>query len=135
MKALSLTQPWATLVIIGAKKIETRSWYTGHRGTIYLHAAKGFPRWAQSYTRHRAFQEALKDEPLPIGAILGTVEVLDCVRITPENTPPTPEVHFGDYTPGRYAWKLGKVVRFEKPIPWKGALGLFEVAGNEGVQG
>lgn len=41
MKVLTLTQPWATLVAIGAKKIETRSWSTSYRGPLAIHAAKG----------------------------------------------------------------------------------------------
>lgn len=41
MKALTLTQPWATLVAIGAKRYETRSWSTTYRGEIAIHAAKG----------------------------------------------------------------------------------------------
>ncbi|MFL5577327.1 MAG: ASCH domain-containing protein [Gemmatimonadaceae bacterium] len=47
MKALTLTQPWATLVAIGAKTIETRSWPTHYRGEVAIHAAKGFPDWAR----------------------------------------------------------------------------------------
>ena len=43
MKALTLTQPWASLVAIGAKRIETRSWSTPYRGLLAIHAAKGFP--------------------------------------------------------------------------------------------
>ena len=42
MKALTLTQPWATLIAVGAKRIETRSWGTSYRGRIAIHAAKGF---------------------------------------------------------------------------------------------
>jgi hypothetical protein len=38
MKALSLWQPWATLVSIGAKRIETRSWPTKYRGPLAIHA-------------------------------------------------------------------------------------------------
>lgn len=41
MKVLTLTQPWATLVAIGAKQIETRSWATSYRGPLAIHAAKG----------------------------------------------------------------------------------------------
>jgi hypothetical protein len=41
MKGLTLTQPWATLIAIGAKRIETRSWSTSYRGPIAIHAAKG----------------------------------------------------------------------------------------------
>lgn len=40
MKALSLTQPWASLVAVGAKRIETRSWRTSYRGPLAIHAAK-----------------------------------------------------------------------------------------------
>lgn len=42
MKALTLTQPWSTLVAIGAKKIETRSWNTSYRGPLVIHAAAGY---------------------------------------------------------------------------------------------
>ena len=41
MKVLTLTQPWATLVAIGAKRIETRSWATKYRGPLLIHAAAG----------------------------------------------------------------------------------------------
>lgn len=41
MKAITLTEPWATLVAIGAKQIETRSWPTSYRGPVAIHAAKG----------------------------------------------------------------------------------------------
>ena len=40
-KALTIAQPWATLVAIGAKQIETRSWQTNYRGDIAIHAGKG----------------------------------------------------------------------------------------------
>ena len=43
MKALSLTQPWATLVVIGAKRIETRFWHTSYVGPLLIHAAKAIP--------------------------------------------------------------------------------------------
>ena len=51
MKALTLTQPWATLVAIGAKRIETRSWRTSYRGPLAIHAAKGFPKWAREFAQ------------------------------------------------------------------------------------
>ena len=40
-KTLTIAQPWATLVAIGAKQIETRSWQTNYRGDIAIHAGKG----------------------------------------------------------------------------------------------
>lgn len=154
MKALSLTQPWATLVAIGAKKIETRSWSTAYRGTLAIHAAKSFPRSARDML---ALQEPFRSAflaggyrigPLrnpnwiPLGCIVATCSLLGCYRIpdderlfdlgpnrTPEfaRLPPRePELSFGDYSPGRFAWILADVQRLDEPIPARGALGLWE---------
>ena len=60
MRGLTLTQPWASLVAIGAKRIETRSWSTNYRGPIAIHAAKGFPKECQRL----ACDAALYREPL-----------------------------------------------------------------------
>src|SRR5574343_1234835 len=60
MKAITLHQPWATLVAIGAKRIETRSWSTNYRGPIAIHAAKGFPKDAQALCYTEPFRTALK---------------------------------------------------------------------------
>lgn len=49
MKALTLTQPWATLVATGAKLIETRSWYTAYRGPLAIHAARTIPPNVRKY--------------------------------------------------------------------------------------
>jgi hypothetical protein len=40
MHALSLKQPWATLVVLGSKTIEVRKWPTARRGPILIHAAR-----------------------------------------------------------------------------------------------
>ena len=40
MRAISLWQPWASVVALGSKRIETRHWSTGHRGPLAIHAAK-----------------------------------------------------------------------------------------------
>lgn len=41
MKVISIMQPWATLIVLGHKKIETRSWNTKYRGEILIHASAG----------------------------------------------------------------------------------------------
>lgn len=58
MKALTLTQPWATLVITGRKRFETRGWRTGYRGQIAIHAAKGMPGWAKEAASEFGFDPA-----------------------------------------------------------------------------
>src|SRR2546430_364372 len=85
MKGLSLTQPWATLVAIGAKCVETRSWSTTYRGLVAIHASKGFPTDCRSLCRRTPFVEALieagldRDEQLPRGAIVAVVPIEDCL--------------------------------------------------------
>jgi activating signal cointegrator 1 len=89
MKALSLSQPWATFLAIGAKRIETRSWSTKFRGRFAIHAAKGFPGWAKDMCEFDPhFIRVLKAigintrkelEQLPRGQIIGTGELVHCL--------------------------------------------------------
>ena len=50
IKFITLTQPWATLVALGVKRIETRSWRTPYRGLLGIHAAKSYPDWAREFS-------------------------------------------------------------------------------------
>lgn len=142
MKALSLTQPWAQLVAIGAKMIETRSWSTGYRWLVAIHASKGFPRTAKELAVGEPFIRQLREnraghffawdvvESLPRGAIVAVVNLWDCRNIGPDRrSVPTDEreLAFGDFSPGRWMWFLGHIRRLSEPIPCKGALGLWTV--------
>src|SRR5262245_18042005 len=66
---LSLWQPWASLIAIGAKKIETRSWPTNYRGLVAIHAAKRFQEPERMLVGEHRFMDALKPHykraPLP----------------------------------------------------------------------
>jgi hypothetical protein len=136
MKALTLTQPWASLVALGQKSIETRSWFTSYRGELLIHAAKGFPKWAQDFCYEDPFRGFLPPtaQELPLGVILCKVELLACVRTNQLHKlgeaglakPDVIELAFGDYSEGRYAWALRLIETFNKPIPAKGSLGLWE---------
>lgn len=152
MRCISLSQPWATLVALGQKKIESRSWQTSYRGQLAIHAAKGLApvggkTGLYEIRRESPFREALEAagylpfDDLPMGCIVATCELIDCVSITHEPKtylldrgsnwmqwliPPLgKEYAFGDYTPGRYAWLLADVHKLPEPIPAKGALGLW----------
>jgi hypothetical protein len=133
MKAITLIQPWATLVAIGAKHIETRSWSTPYHGPLAIHAAKGFPEWARERFFDLQICKALEVGgirslyQLPLGAIIATCTLVDCVRITRDNAPPMPEFCFGDFTPWRWAWHLSDVKVLTMPMPARGKLGLWEV--------
>ena len=127
MKALSLTQPWASLVASGAKKVETRSWSTSYRGRLAIHAAKGFPLSARNFASEEFTLGRLPGR-IPRGAILAVVTLAD-VRRTEEIAPTLSALErlYGDYSVGRYAWVLEDVQMLPQPIPYKGALGLFDV--------
>jgi activating signal cointegrator 1 len=87
VKALTLTQPWATLVALGAKRIETRSWPTAYRGPLAIHAAKGFPPSARDLCRKAPFDRPLWDHgirlwpDLPLGVVIATCGLVDVLPI------------------------------------------------------
>ena len=132
MKVLSLLQPWASLVVKGAKKIETRTWTTTHRGDLAIHASLG--KKAADLAKEKPFNKYIKDfGALPFGAIIGKVVLVDVVRIDPfKNLDQlmkridADEKAFDDFTEGRYAWILEEPVVFENVIPVKGSLGIWE---------
>lgn len=134
MKAISLWQPWASLVALGYKQYETRSWSTGHRGRLLIHAAKKrskeIDRLVLEEPHFRRFMELERlaglDE-LPFGAIVCTCDLVYCVESGLAAVSAT-ERAFGDYTPGRFAWKLAGVMKLESPIAFTGRQGLFDVA-------
>jgi hypothetical protein len=157
MKAISLWQSWASLIVTGAKKIETRSWRTNVRGTVAIHATKKVTIEAIKLLATEVFQQGLKSllpknmksiimEFLPRGAIIGTVEIIGCLLIVTndelneiaylDNGKQWVEVggneyHYGDYTPDRYAWMLTNPVIFDKPIPAKGSQGFWNWDGDK----
>lgn len=82
-KALSVKQPWASLIAHGIKPIENRTWKTNFRGRIYIHACT--PRkFEVQLTDEQTIQatpviKQLFDNTLPFGAIIGEVDIVDCV--------------------------------------------------------
>ncbi len=128
MKALSLTEPWATAIALGWKNWETRSWPTGFRGQLAIHAAKGCPSWAKEI----AEEHGLDTKSLPLGCIVAVCELTECRQTeTLAPTLPAQELQWGDYAAGRYAFKLDNVRVLTRPVFHRGALGLWNVAWDE----
>ena len=135
IKGLTLWQPWASLVSVMEKQIETRSWATDYRGYLAIHAAKRTPKYAAEYAHFEPFYSALKrhalyPDRLPSGAIVAVCRLEDCMQITSTEmllSLKDTEIHFGDHTVGRYAWMLGNFDRLEKPIPIKGGQRLWNL--------
>ncbi len=123
MKALSLTQPWATLVALREKRIETRSWSTSYAGPLAIHAAKAFPGWAKELCEEEPFRSSLavQSEQLPIGSVVCLVKLIGCRRTEDVRKQLTEkELAYGDYEDGRFAWFLEFDRIFEEPILAKG---------------
>lgn len=133
MKAITLTQPWATLVALGAKTIETRSWYTAYRGPLAIHAAKSIPTWVDEWAKDvlpiLSRLNVLPIWDLPRGCVLATCTLVDVVPTTKVQPDITEEL-FGDYTAGRFAWLLADVRQLLVPVPARGSLGLWAWEGN-----
>lgn len=125
--AISLWQPWASLIVIGAKRYETRGWDTSYRGPLVIHAARRFTIDERQICLSHPFRDVLAGagishtRQLPFGAFLC---IVDLVEIVPTreviNFLSKQEIAFGNYLPNRFAWKLENVRRFPEPIPGRG---------------
>jgi hypothetical protein len=137
MKALSLWQPWATLVAIGAKRIETRHWPAPHwliGQRIAIHATKTTRHlWLCEQEPFAAYVRSA--ERLPLGAVIATVVLDRCTEITTASAAELEQrsLHehaFGDYAAGRHAWLLHDVQPVAPPLPVTGRQGIFDVPGE-----
>jgi hypothetical protein len=125
MKALSVRAPWWLAILDGGKDIENRDWSTNFRGTIYLHAGKF---WKQEEIEQDVddieFILGDTDNHFPdennlregCGCIVGTVDIVGCVNQSKNR-----------WFFGKYGFQLANPVAFPRPIPFKGALGFFNV--------
>lgn len=123
MKALSIRQPWAWLILNAGKDIENRDWPTPFRGRFLIHAGKGMTR--EEYENGAETYWAIAHKLMPHfrtlerGGIVGTAVLTACVRKSPSPW------FFGDY---------GFELRDAAPVPfrpYKGMLGFFEVPDDD----
>ena len=140
MRGLSLTQPWAQLVAIGAKRIETRSWSTKYRGAIAIHAARRAGHAEISAAQHPAFVDKLRaagyvlegpvicrEWNVPRGVVVAVAQLVDVVRVEDLEAKPIDvyEGAFGNYESGRWAFMLDAVRPLKRPLPVRGMQGLW----------
>jgi len=129
MKALSVWQPWASLIAMGLKRYETRSWWTSYRGPLVICAAK------RNYDVNEAATLFYKADPdrhvseilwLPKGMALCVVELVSCSR-TDGLPVAVPERLLGDFSRFRFAWELKNLKPFVEPFSVRGRQRLFDV--------
>jgi hypothetical protein len=128
MRAITLWEPWASLLAIGAKRTETRSWATRYRGPVAIHAGID-PRGLRACAGDGAIEDALAGaglalERLPLGCIVAVGGLVDCRR-TEDLVAAGLDDPFGDYGPGRYGWQLDRVRPLRDPIRAIGMQGLW----------
>jgi hypothetical protein len=136
LPVITLWQPWASLIFTGDKKHETRSFrfpakYAGRR--VAIHAAKrpiGPLTVGMSMLCCQNWGHFFKRD-LPLGAIIGTVTLVEALP-TDDAKPDVLDRICGDWSPGRFAWRLDDVRALPKPIPAKGKQGWWKIAAQVG---
>lgn len=128
MKAITIKQPWASLIATGLKDIENRSWKTNHRGRVLIHAAASPVKEGLAALNNKQLFDLMQRENwetefenLPNGAIVGSVEIVDCVQNHPSKWAQE----------GFWHWVLANPVLFSEPITGvKGKLSFWEYEGE-----
>ena len=125
-------QPWATLVAIRGKQLETRTWGTKYRGPLAIHASKSYPSWAKALFYNEPYYSILlgagfvSPDELPAGAVIAVCDLWDCRKIKSHRAPPEPERSFGDFSIGRYVWCFEHMEAIKEPVIARGGLGLWD---------
>lgn len=131
IKALTICQPYAHLIVIGEKRVENRGWPIGYRGPLLIHAGKS-----------RGWLEDGDDERFPdmaYGAIVGVADLIACLNIDVILASAPLYCHYNEksfdlnwlreheHTEGPWCFVLNAVRRFKEPIPYSGKQGPFDV--------
>lgn len=130
MYAISVCQPFATLIVCGLKQYETRGWTTGHRGRLAIHASRS------DYGRITLPEEVIQRlkafgyddlNALPRGAVVGEVTLVDAIPAENLWDSLTDfERSVGDFSVGRFGWRMAEAARYAQPIDARGQLGLWK---------
>lgn len=136
MKALTIHQPFATLIALGEKRFETRGWVTKYRGPIAIHAAKKVVRKVclEEPFRSVLAKHGYTADNLPTGAVVATATLAGCHPVLATEQKAAligsgeyvegNELAFGWYEESRYAWEVTEVKQID-PVPAKGQQGLW----------
>jgi len=154
VRALSLRQPYASLVALGEKHIETRSFQRKYLGPIAIASSASWKPAAKrrafenlsftaAWRRHPDLVDSVDD--LPLGVIVAVARIVAYIpsesivalerkrkhrsRLVLEGvTCAKSEIAFGDFSRNRFGWVLADVHRLTAPVACKGALGIWHIA-------
>jgi hypothetical protein len=137
MQCLTVKQPWASLLVLGATHYIVRPWRTTHLGPLAIHASAKLPAGnvelccdpeIRKLLRHGGFDYAME---LPRQAILGQVHLIDCFVLS-QSTRTMLDAHdsavrFGLAQDGLCVWVCAAAQVFPRPIPYLGRLGIYSL--------
>lgn len=131
MRAITIWQPWATLIACAAKRFETRT-HAATPGPIAIHAGAARNAEALDLCLREPFRAALVEaginavRELPYGAVLAIGEIVASHKTEDlRGRLSAQEVQFGDFSPGRYAWEIRIDQCFDEPVPARGQQGFW----------
>ncbi len=136
MKAQTVRQPWANMIALKIKRNETRDKRTGHRGPIAIQAGlkwdlDAFPEMeTKGSPLETIVRTRLSGGPMYMGKIVALANLVDCVAAADCDRLgflSGDERHYGDYTPGRFAYVLRDVVMLPDPVPCRGMPGMYDL--------
>ncbi|MET7253446.1 ASCH domain-containing protein [Dyadobacter fermentans] len=139
MKAITLQQPWAGLLVLGVKTCETRSWNTHYRGKIAVHSSAKIPAEGKKLfeqlceLKPEIFYEGSRAWELctTTGHVLGTVTIEQVYSTNKRKPSDEGELMLGDYSPNRYWFWCIRPETYQTPIPASGQLMIWEWDENQ----
>ena len=122
MKAISIRQPWADLIVQGKKTIELRTWTVNYRGPLVIHAS-------QTVEREACQAHSLNPDTVTTGAIIGTVDLVAVEELDKATFDTLRDKHLdqGRFNSPMYGWRLANPHPLPQPRPMRGRMGLFNV--------
>lgn len=132
MRAITLWQPWASAIVLGLKRHETRTWPTSYRGTLAIHSAKRDPPGLCDDPAIRALVRDVCDllglrheaRYLPRGCVVAVAELTGCNEAGSIEVDPI-ERRWGDYSAGRFVWSLTDIRPLRDPVRCDGRQRLW----------
>lgn len=131
-RCISVRQPWAMALVLGIKDVENRSWPTSYRGPLLIHAGKTLDEdgvyaisadlltpWTDASRAKLRDAGVLSVRDLTLGAIIGRVDLVDCVRNS--------QSRWANHETGTWHWCVRNAERFATPVTFSGRLGIFGV--------
>lgn len=116
MRALTIRQPWADAIAHGTKRVENRTWATGYRGRLLIHAGVAYDPMGRFIITDR---DALASWPDTRRAVLAVATLADVHAAKGCCLP------WGEQGPAVFHWVLTDVRTLADPVPATGRLGLW----------